>query len=131
MKALVRLLFALTVALFVGALWATPGEAHSGHEPTAATQKVEPAHDRVSVNAESATVTRSADETSCASGDASSDGAVCCGHACHAAAPLEVMALPAVASARATAPEALEPAAHGGPDAHLMRPPRPVGPSAG
>lgn len=130
MTALVRLLFALTVALFVGALWATPSEAHAGHSP-AATQKVEPAHDRVSVKAESAMVTRSADETSCASGDASDDGAVCCGHACHAAAPLEVMALPAVASARATTPEALEPAAHGGPDAHLMRPPRPVGSSAG
>lgn len=127
-RLLLRLVAGLALAMFASASWATPSEAHAGHEkPAAATQQAQaeqtPTSEAMAVAAGQVAETASMD---CGGHGKNESGKTsCCGNACHAAMSTEIATLQAVTVAVTILPTLPAPPELSGPTVHIKRPPRP------
>lgn len=136
MTAILRMLAALVFAVFVAAAWATPSEAHAGHDaPPAAEQSRQPSSvedmsDGASAEDRAADVAVSASDADCR-GHGQSDKTRCCSSVCHAAMSEELGVLTPLPIEATAGPSLPEPTAHSGPTTHVKRPPRPLAATVG
>jgi hypothetical protein len=126
-RAALRLVIGLALALFLAASWSTPSEAHGGHrEPAAATQPAEDAAASDTGAAAPEPVVQS--ESGDCAGHVAQPGSgpsSCCGAACHAVISADLASLQTVTVAVAVLPGRPAPPPLAGPTTHIKRPPRP------
>lgn len=136
MSAILRMLAAVVFAAFVAAVWATPSEAHAGHDaPPAAEQSrqassVEAMSDGAASDDRAADVAASAADADCW-GHGESGDTRCCSSVCHAAMSEELGVLTPMSIEATAGPSLPEPTAHSGPTIHVKRPPRPLAATVG
>ncbi|PZQ10543.1 MAG: hypothetical protein DI565_19800 [Ancylobacter novellus] len=137
MTALLRTIAIVVFAVFAAAAWATPSEAHAGHDaPPAAAQSRQPS------SIEAMSKTAAAEEQAPAAAAVSADDADCRGHGatgetrccstvCHAAMSEEPGVLTPLPIEGTAGPSLPEPTAHSGATIHVKRPPRPLAATVG
>jgi hypothetical protein len=135
MSAILRTIAAVVFAVFVAAAWATPSEAHAGHDAPAAAEQSRQPFSVEDVSEGASAEDRATDLAVSAAADCRGHGEPgktrCCSSVCHAAMSEELgvlMPLPIEATA---APSLPEPTAHSGPTTHVKRPPRPLAATVG
>ncbi|GLK79100.1 hypothetical protein [Methylopila turkensis] len=135
MSAIFRTIAAVVFAVFVAAAWASPSEAHAGHDAPAAAEQsrrlssVENVSVGPSVESRAADVAVSTDPD--CRGHGESGDTRCCSSVCHAAMSEELGVLTPLPIEVTAGPSLPEPTAHSGPTTHVKRPPRPLAVTVG